>query len=67
MLVNIYARTMLNATRHSDLPQRPLPVTYRSPKVRPGIWRRIVTALIKARKETRDGQSPCQPSIATCK
>ena len=35
MLVYIYARTMLTATRHSDLPQRPLPEAYSTPPAPP--------------------------------
>ncbi|TNJ47587.1 hypothetical protein FGE21_03205 [Phaeobacter sp. B1627] len=44
MLVDIYARTFLNATLHHDLPQRPLPEAYRpprAPRTGPGLLRRV--------------------------
>lgn len=47
MLVDIYARSMMHATRHSDLPQRPLPEPYALPPRRPGKLRQMISAFLR--------------------
>ena len=45
MLTNIYARSMMTATRHADLPERALPGAYRAPERRPSRLARWVKSL----------------------
>ncbi len=54
MLVSIYARTMLNATLHRDLPQRPLADSYRPAPSGPGPIRRLVDTLGAAQKRASE-------------
>ncbi len=67
MLVDIYARTMLNATRHSDLPQRPLPEAYSTPPAAPGLLRRVWRRLTALRSPLVTPPKPCEPMPAPCK
>ncbi|NIZ13228.1 hypothetical protein [Phaeobacter sp. HF9A] len=48
MLNDIYARSMLTATRHCDVPQRPLPSAYRKPRQRPSLLRQLLRHLAAA-------------------
>ncbi|MCG7627117.1 hypothetical protein MHM88_04820 [Epibacterium sp. MM17-32] len=67
MLVDIYARTLLNATRHGDLPQRPLPQPYRAPRRRLGALRRLISALWARRPQPAATGTPrCDVPVA-CK
>lgn len=52
MLVDIYARAMLHATRHADLPQRPLPEPAPRGMKHPGNLRRIFAALTRSARQT---------------
>lgn len=73
MLVDIYARTMLNATRHADLPLRPLPAPYVLPPRKPGRLRRAISALtqavghLRARMTTASASGACGPAPQPCK
>lgn len=48
MLVDIYARAMLHATRHADLPQRPLPEPAPRGMKHPSALRRALAALFRS-------------------
>ncbi|KUP91172.1 hypothetical protein [Tritonibacter horizontis] len=74
MLVDIFARTMLHATSHSDLPVRPLPQPYQAPPRRPGVLGRMIRSLAQSRlraKETLAATpatgAPCGSPPALCK
>ncbi|WP_420005082.1 hypothetical protein [Arenibacterium sp. LLYu02] len=71
MLVDIYARAMLNATRHADLPQRPLPAPALRRIKQPSILRRIFAALFRsARQAATEKKIPsadlCAPNPNGC-
>jgi len=67
MLVDIYARAMLTATRHGDLPQRPLPEAFRAPPRRPGLLRRALRGLAALRAGLISAEKPGSQLPAPCK
>lgn len=63
MLNDIYARSMLNATRHTDLQVKPVPQAYvNPPRRRKSFWRRVKSR-ISARAANR---TPNPASCAKC-
>jgi hypothetical protein len=67
MLVDIYARSMLNATRHSDLPARPLPAPTRQSRLSLRGMLRFLKIRVGARQTNDKGSLPHATQPVACK
>jgi hypothetical protein len=67
MLVDIYARSMLNATRHSDLPVRPLPAPARRSRLSLSGMLRFLKIRVGARQANKRRNLPHATHPVACK